>query len=91
MWKLRRLLDGECLVLKVIGRIEADELSELRKAIALEAETRKMVLDLAEVHLAGREAVAFLAKCEEQGARLRNCPAYLRDWITRERDGGQYK
>jgi len=91
MWKLQRLLDGECLVLKVIGRIEADGLIELRKLIALEAKTRKVVLDLAEVHLAGQEAVTFLAKCEEQGARLRNCPAYLRDWITRERNGGQQK
>jgi anti-anti-sigma regulatory factor len=74
-------------VLQLSGRIEAEELSELKTALATEASAENLVLDLSEVDLAGQEAVKFLANYEARGARLRNCPAYIRDWITRERNG----
>jgi hypothetical protein len=32
-----------------------------------------------------RDAVLFLALSEVLGARLRNCSAYIREWITQER------
>jgi len=32
-----------------------------------------------------RDAVEFLALNEANGIALRNCPAYIREWITRER------
>ena len=32
-----------------------------------------------------REAVKLLALHESNGAELRNCPAYIREWVTRER------
>lgn len=31
------------------------------------------------------ETVIFLAECEAEGIELKNCPAYIREWITRER------
>jgi hypothetical protein len=31
--------------------------------------------------------VRFLGEIEAQGARLRNCSAFVREWISRERDG----
>jgi anti-anti-sigma regulatory factor len=80
--------DGTFIVLKLSGRIEADGLSELKKACAAAGNTENVVLDLAEVDLAGHDAVKFLAACEQAGTTLRNCPAYVRDWITRERNGG---
>ena len=32
-----------------------------------------------------REAVKLLALRESNGAELRNCSAYIREWVTRER------
>jgi len=32
-----------------------------------------------------REAVKFLARYESNAVELRNCPAYIREWIKRER------
>jgi hypothetical protein len=49
------------------------------------------VLDLKEVKLVDRDAVRFLAEIEAQGARLRNCSAFVRQWISRERDGMQLR
>jgi anti-anti-sigma regulatory factor len=88
MWKLRRVPDGKGVVLKLSGRIDADGLSELSKAFSSEDNAEPLVLDLSEVDIAGEEAVKFLAGCETCGARLRNCPDYIREWIRRERKGG---
>ena len=43
-----------------------------------------VVLDLKEVKLIDREALRFLARCEENGIKVENCPAYIREWILRE-------
>lgn len=72
---------------KLLGRIETETLSELGRLLATEGAAAKLVLDLSEVRLAGEEAVKFLASCEENGTKLLNCPAYIRDWITRQRNG----
>jgi anti-anti-sigma regulatory factor len=85
MWKLQKLTEKRTVVLKLIGRIEAEGLSELRRFFESHAGA-DVVLDLGEVDLAGRDAVVFLAHYEARGTRLRNCPAYIRDWITRERN-----
>lgn len=46
-----------------------------------------LVLDLKEVRLVDRDAVRFLAHSEAAGARLRNCSAFIREWILQERNG----
>jgi hypothetical protein len=43
-----------------------------------------VVLDLKEVKLIDREALRFLARCKENGIKVENCPAYIREWILRE-------
>ncbi len=63
MWKLRTVPDGKHVVLKLSGRIDADGLSELRKAFASEDNAENLVLDLGEVDIAGQEAVEFLEGC----------------------------
>ncbi len=35
-----------------------------------------------------RGAVKLLALSESNGAELRNCPAYIREWVTREKVDG---
>ncbi|HYL46117.1 MAG TPA: hypothetical protein VEU52_03760 [Candidatus Limnocylindrales bacterium] len=74
------------LMLTLCGRIEGELLAELRRIFESEGRKREVVLDLKEVRLADAEAVTFLAKCESEGVRLENCPAYVREWMLRERE-----
>jgi anti-anti-sigma regulatory factor len=68
----------------VSGRIGAPQLPELRRC--LEAENSgNVVLDLTEVNLVDERVVQFLLRCEEQGIGLVGCPAYIREWMVRER------
>jgi anti-anti-sigma regulatory factor len=86
MWKIRKLLDREFVVLSLSGRIEADQLAELERILASEAGDQNIVLDLEEVKLVDQDVVGFLARCESDGIRLAKCPAYIREWITRRSD-----
>ena len=55
---------------------------------AMDGETGQiLVLDLKDLTLVDRDTVRFLESCEEDGIKLKNCPAYIREWITRERGG----
>ena len=42
-------------------------------------------MDLEEVGLADRDAVKLLTLIQANGVELRNCPAYIQDWIAAER------
>jgi hypothetical protein len=83
MLKIQRFDEGEFAVFALSGRIQAVDLPHLEALLA--AEQRKIVLDLNEVDLVSREVVKFIAGREEDGARLKDCPAYIREWISRER------
>jgi hypothetical protein len=50
----------------------------------LEQERNAVAIDLKGVLQVDREAVKLLTLCESHGAELRDCPPYLREWITRE-------
>jgi len=63
------------------GRIETEDVSELQRLFQLENTDRHLVLDLKDVTLVARDAVDFLVKCEAENIVLRNCPAYIREWI----------
>jgi hypothetical protein len=43
-----------------------------------------MALDLRDLLLVDREAVKLLAFHESNGAELKNCRAYMREWVTKE-------
>jgi hypothetical protein len=86
MWKIRKLSDGERVVLGISGRLNGNGLSELQKALLTEGTAwTKVELDLTQVKLVDQEVVTFLACCEAGGTKLRNCPLYIREWIDRER------
>ena len=70
------------LVLRVSGRITGDNLEILRTALE---ESGVAAIDLAAIELVDRDAVMFLAANESSGIELRHCPAFIREWITRER------
>jgi hypothetical protein len=63
-----------------------EEVAELETLIKSEASGRHLVLDLKDVTLVGQDAIAFLARCEADNITLKNCAAYVRDWITRQRE-----
>lgn len=48
-------------------------------------EKGRVVIDLREVILVDREVVSFLAVSENNGIELRNYPAYIREWVDREK------
>jgi hypothetical protein len=66
------------------GRIESQDIGELRRLFQLENSSRGISLDLRDVTLVDREGVKFLAICEAGAIRLENCPSYVREWIGRE-------
>jgi hypothetical protein len=85
MWKVQKMAEGERVLLNVGGRLEGRELAELQSVIASESQDRRIALDLRDLKLVDQETVAFLDRCETGGAQLRNCPAYIREWINRMR------
>jgi hypothetical protein len=87
MWMVQILEDGDLVVFLVSGRLEREQLAELQRALELRALSRNTALDLKDVKLVDREAVRFLAQRERGGAQLRNCPGYIREWITKENEG----
>jgi anti-anti-sigma regulatory factor len=74
---------GGVVILRVSGRIGAENVDTLREL--LRREKAGVVIDLKEVTLVDRDAVTFLAFSETTGIELRNCPAYVREWVDRER------
>lgn len=83
MLKIQRKANGRVLF-TLSGRIEAEDIDELRRLLELEDTSRKIALDLRDVTLVDRDGVKFLAACEVKGIQLENCPAYIREWIARE-------
>jgi len=84
MLKIQRAANGQ-VVFTVSGRMDAENVDELRGLFASEAKGRGIVLDLRDLTLVDRDAVRFLEHCEADSIELKNCPAYIREWITRER------
>jgi anti-anti-sigma regulatory factor len=82
-FRINRLFSEEnVLALHVCGRVDIECLNTLKELI--EAENAKIVLDLSEVTLAGRDAATFFAVCERKDIELRNCPHFLRGWVDKE-------
>jgi hypothetical protein len=66
------------------GRMEAAQVPKLKELF--DRDYRNIILDLRDLRLADRDAVRFLRGCEADGMKLENCPAYVREWMNRERD-----
>jgi hypothetical protein len=82
--KIEKTLVEHGTTIKLIGRIRAEHLSELKAQVS--SSVPKVVLDLGEVSLVDADAVRFLGSCESEGIQLLNCSAYIREWIVRERE-----
>ena len=81
----RAVTAGGFAVLFVSGQITGEHVNTLRDA--MQQEPGGFVVDLENVLLVDREAVRLLAHSERHGTQLRNCPLYIREWVTRENPG----
>jgi hypothetical protein len=84
MLKITRVTEAGSTRVIVSGRIGAPQLPDLRQFLQAE-NARNVVLDLTEVSLVDVEVVQFLLRCEARGIGLVACPAYIREWMVRER------
>ncbi len=87
MLKITRAENAK-VVFAVSGRMDSENMAELKTLMSAEAKGQLIVLDLSELILVDRDAVRFLEDCEASGIELKNCPAYIREWIVAERNKG---
>ena len=81
--RIERVSAGPATTIRLIGRIRAEHLDELKAQIK-DTEAR-IALDLEEVSLVDVDAVGFLGTCQAQGISLVHYSPYISDWITKER------
>jgi anti-anti-sigma regulatory factor len=79
----RAVTDKNVVVLSISGGITGEHVDTLRSVLEQEA-ADALVVDLKSVMLVDREGVKLLALSEANGRELRNCPLYVREWVTRE-------
>ena len=82
MLMIEKLAEGETTVLRLVGRINPQQLDELSTLIADAKSSVK--LDLAEVTLVDVDAIRFLGHQEQGGVQIANCSRFVREWIQRE-------
>ena len=83
--RINRLVERMSVIFTLSGRIQADQVPALQALLSSESLDLDIVLDLSYIKLVDRDAVHFLARTEGAGTELRNCSAYIREWITRGR------
>jgi predicted metal-binding protein len=77
---------GRFPVFVLSGRIEKPAIAELSRLFELQTDYRSVVLDLKDVSVVDRDVMRFFVRCEADGVKLENCPAYVREWMEREKD-----
>ncbi len=85
-FRMQRASLGSSVLLRLSGDIIGGDAADLQAILDAEGDHR-LVLDLAEAAVVDRTGVGLLARVESAGARLMNCPAYVREWIDRQREG----
>jgi anti-anti-sigma regulatory factor len=78
--------DGRTATLRLIGRIEAEHLTELENLVG--RHRSQLVLDLSEVTLVDLAFVRFLIAREAEASSLRGSPACVSEWMDGERSRG---
>jgi len=83
MLKITRFSNGE-VVFRLSGRMDAENLNDLEALLNAESGDG-IVLDLKDLTLVDQDVVRFLRHCETGSIEIRNCPAYIREWLNGER------
>jgi len=86
MLRIKRSANGH-VVFTLSGQMDERDIAELETLVRSEANGRRVILDLKDLTLVGRDAISFLERCEADSITLKNCAGYVREWITRQRRG----
>ena len=81
MLRIHRSENGE-VVFKLSGQMDDEGIAELQTLISSESNGHPTVLDLKDLTLVNENAITFLVRCEANSITLKNCPAYVREWIN---------
>jgi anti-anti-sigma regulatory factor len=81
--KIETASAGEPAVLRLVGRIQSEDVPELRAHIR--SHRAKVVLDFDEVTLVDLAVVRFLVACEADDVVMLHRPPYIREWMESER------
>jgi len=84
MLKIKRAANAK-VVFTLSGRMDSENVAELKTLFGSEPKGRRIILDLKDLTLVDRETVRFLESCETDSIKIKNCPAYIREWISRQR------
>lgn len=84
MLRITKTTNGE-VVFKLSGRIQTENIAELEALLTGETSGQGIFLDLTDMTFVDQDVVNFLGHCETHGIKLKNCPAYVREWIKREK------
>lgn len=83
MLRIEKDSSGCLTKLRLSGRIQSDQIASIRSEMDDNCTTK--ILDLSEVTLVDLGVVHFLINSEDAGVQLVQCPAYVREWMLRER------
>jgi hypothetical protein len=76
--------NGGCVTkVRLSGRIQSDQIASIRSE--MDGGCASKILDFSEVTLVDLGVIQFLISCEDAGVELVQCPAYVREWMFRER------
>lgn len=84
MLRITRKANGET-VFRVSGELGAENVAEIDAVIGAEEKGTPITLDLTDLRSVDGEAVKSLEKWEAESIKLRNCAAYIREWVRRQR------
>jgi hypothetical protein len=79
--KIERVSEGPISVLRLCGQLQSSQVQEVKA----EMDGQRVAFDLEQVRLVDLDGVHFLAVCEAEGIELRNCPAFIREWVRSEK------
>ena len=80
--KVERIVErGHLALFHISGYLRERHLNLIEEMMA--KETDPVAFDLAEITLVDSEAVKFLAACDAKGIEIRNCPAFIREWMSK--------
>lgn len=83
-FRIQTSVGWKVVIFRLSGQFGIEVVNELQILFGVYGRDRKFVLDLKDVGLVDRDALKFLASCKANGAQLRNCSVYVREWILRE-------
>lgn len=86
MLRIEEREEGRATTLQLSGRFGSESIAFVRSVLD-KGGTRK-ILDLSDVTLVDVDVVRFLNRCDDEGIELVHCPAYIHEWMRRERAEG---